>query len=149
MPPRVPSTTLRSSSNCLRSKVATSRHTTLPWPKIEAASQFSTSACLGKTSKLRRDMYQWFKRDGAQYESAHQPSYVGPEEDQPFPMNPLFRSQPVLGLQARELIYNKVVVKNESLKAVSAELGIDIRRVAAVVRLMTIEKQWIQEVRPI
>lgn len=32
--------------------------------------------------------------------------------------------------------------KGETIKAVSAELGVDIRRVAAVVRLKEVEKDW-------
>lgn len=36
--------------------------------------------------------------------------------------------------------------KGETIKAVSAELGVDIRRVAAVVRLKEVEKDWIAKV---
>lgn len=74
------------------------------------------------------------------------PNYLGPGEDQPFPLNPEFRSEPVLSESARELIWNKVRRNSESLKAVSAELGVDVRRVAAVVRLKEVEKAWISEV---
>jgi hypothetical protein len=48
----------------------------------------------------------------------------------------------VLCEEARELIWNKVMVKWESVKAVSAELGVDQRRVAAVVRMKEVEKDW-------
>ena len=37
--------------------------------------------------------------------------------------------------------------KGESLKAVSAELGVDLTRVAAVVRLKEVEKDWVSKVR--
>ena len=64
----------------------------------------------------------------------------------PFPLNHQFRSQPVLSENLREEIYRQVVVKNVDISTVSAAFSIDKRRVAAVVRLKTIEKQWIDEV---
>ena len=73
------------------------------------------------------------------------PSYVG-QEDMPFPDNPLFKSQPVLNEPMKNMIYEKVILKGNSLKAVSAEMNVDVRRVAAVVRMKEIEKQWKVEV---
>jgi len=67
-------------------------------------------------------------------------------EDQPFPLNPEFRSQPVLSESAREDIWRRVVEKRESIKAVSVALNIDQRRVAAVVRMKEVEKRWVAEV---
>lgn len=72
--------------------------------------------------------------------------YLGPMADQPFPNNPLFRSQPVLDNDTKELIWEKVTQRGEALKSVSAEMGVDVRRVAAVVRLKQVEKQWIKDV---
>lgn len=66
--------------------------------------------------------------------------------DQPFPNNPLFRSQPVLDEATRELIWEKVTQRGDSLKSVSAEMGVDVRRVAAVVRLKEVEKKWVADV---
>lgn len=93
-------------------------------------------------------MYQWLKgREGSEFaEPKGGPRYLGPLQDQPFPLNPLFRSQPVLDEQTRELIWDKVIMRGEALKAVSAEMGVDVRRVAAVVRLKEVEKQWQREV---
>jgi hypothetical protein len=65
---------------------------------------------------------------------------------QPFPANPHFVSFPVLDEEAREEVYQRVVVQRKTVKVVSAELGVDINRVAAVVRLKEIEKRWIKEV---
>ncbi|KAL1896258.1 hypothetical protein Cpir12675_002851 [Ceratocystis pirilliformis] len=70
--------------------------------------------------------------------------YLGPHPDQPFPLNPQFRSQPVLSEPAREWIWRRVVQKGEALKVVSADMSVDIRRVAAVVRLKEVEKRWLQ-----
>lgn len=64
----------------------------------------------------------------------------------PYPLNQNFSSQSVLSEDLREKIYEMVVEGDLDIKAVSGAFGVDIRRVAAVVRLKTIEKQWIQEV---
>ncbi len=37
--------------------------------------------------------------------------------------------------------------EGETIKGVSAEFGIDIRRVAAIVRLKEVEKDWIAKVK--
>jgi len=92
-------------------------------------------------------MFEWLKtleRDLTK--KPNNPHYLG-GNDQPFPQNPLFRSQPVLDEDARELIWRRVKKNGEALKVVSADLGVDVRRVAAVVRLKEVEKRWISEVR--
>ncbi|KAG5913786.1 hypothetical protein E4U61_006516, partial [Claviceps capensis] len=98
-------------------------------------------------SLARRRMYKWIEsREGRELaEGGRGPRYLGPFEDQPFPQNPLFRSQPVLDEQTKELIWEKVMNRGEALKAVSAEMGVDVRRIAAVVRLKQLEKQWVQD----
>ncbi|CAK4030345.1 Hypothetical predicted protein [Lecanosticta acicola] len=63
----------------------------------------------------------------------------------PFPLNPHFRSQPVLSEGFREIIYNQVVERGVDVSTVSAAFGVDTRRVAAVARLKTIEKKWVAE----
>lgn len=67
-------------------------------------------------------------------------------DNRPFPLNPQFISEPVLDDKAREMIWEKVMREGETIKAVSAELGVDIRRVAAVVRLKEVEKDWVAKV---
>jgi hypothetical protein len=64
----------------------------------------------------------------------------------PFPNNVHFRSQSVLSEKAREMIWESVMVKGMPLKAVSAQFHVDVRRVAAVVRMKEIEKKWEREV---
>lgn len=60
----------------------------------------------------------------------------------PFPLNPDFRSQPVLGEELRERIWESVMVDGKSVRDVSAALSVEMSRVGAVVRLMEIEKEW-------
>lgn len=64
----------------------------------------------------------------------------------PYPLNQDFRSQPVLSEPMREEIYRQLVVSRKDIESVAAGFGVDLRRVAAVARLKTIEKQWESEV---
>ena len=112
------------------------------------ARTFTSTRCCKKMTKARYDMVQWMNgRIGQTFrEPTGQPNYVGPDADQPFPLNPLFRSQPVLSNGMRELIWQKIMQRGESIKAVSAEMGVDVRRVAAVVRLKEVQRKWESQV---
>lgn len=46
----------------------------------------------------------------------------------------------------REEIYMRVKIQGRSVRQVSAELAVSLERVAAVVRLKAVEKQWIDSV---
>lgn len=65
----------------------------------------------------------------------------------PFPLNNEFRSQSVLSEELREEVWRQVVEEKQTVATVSAVFGIDLRRVAAVVRLKTVEKDWAAKVR--
>ncbi len=65
----------------------------------------------------------------------------------PFPLNRNFRSQAVLSEELREEIWQRVMREGKSVRVVSAELGVEMNRVGAVVRLKSVEKEWIQKVR--
>lgn len=93
-------------------------------------------------------MYEWFRRKGNfVFGSSHprEPKYLGPEPDQPFPANPLFRSEAVLSEAMRDLIYSMVIEQGKPIKVVSEKLNVDVRRVGAVIRLKQVEKQWIKD----
>jgi hypothetical protein len=74
-------------------------------------------------------------------------TYLQDSLESPFPLNPQFKSKPILTDKARELIWKKIIIQGETIKAVSAEFGVDINRVAAVVRLKEVEKDWLAKVR--
>lgn len=78
-------------------------------------------------------------------EPTGQPNYLG-DENHPFPANRNFVSDPVLSEEAREEIWRRVVKQGEAIKTVSANFSVDMRRVAAVVRLKEVEKAWEREV---
>lgn len=76
------------------------------------------------------------------------PNYLSGQSHKPFPSNPHFISDPVLSEESREAIWRKVVQEGEAIKSVSANFGVDMRRVAAVVRLKEVEKAWERDVSP-
>lgn len=65
----------------------------------------------------------------------------------PFPLNRQFRSQPVLGDELRDEVWYRHSELKRSVRVISAELGIEMRRVGAVIRLKAVENEWINEVR--
>ena len=65
----------------------------------------------------------------------------------PFPLIRQFRSQHVLSEELKDAIYDRIMVNGESVRNVSAALGVEMNRVAAVVRLKAVEKQWEEQVR--
>lgn len=73
-----------------------------------------------------------------------------PKEDtedlMPFPINRQFRSQPVLSEELKDAIYGGVMVEGQSVRYVSAKLGVEMNRVGAVVRLKAVEKEWEKQV---
>jgi hypothetical protein len=62
----------------------------------------------------------------------------------PFPLNRNFVSQPILSEQMRENIWKRIMQDGQSVRDVSATLGVEMRRVAAVVRLKEVEKEWLR-----
>lgn len=108
---------------------------------------FSSTPSRDEMSQLRSNMFEWLnKLDTNMAKKGDGTQYLG-GADQPFPNNPFFRSQPVLDENARETIWRRVQQKGEPMKVVSAAMGVDVRRVAAVVRLKEIEKRWVRQVR--
>ncbi|KAI8627046.1 eukaryotic mitochondrial regulator protein-domain-containing protein [Xylariaceae sp. FL1651] len=160
MPPRIPAPPAAAISSIARSSASTARcllAQPLRQGAAAAAAGFSTTAGRPKFTKARRMFREWMNREGRLYRR-HEPGsanylpspgvYKGPDAkntNQPFPANPLFKSPRVLDDKARELIWEKVMRDGETIKAVSAEFGVDIRRVAAVVRLKEVEKDWISQ----
>ncbi|MCJ1396462.1 hypothetical protein MMC18_009352 [Xylographa bjoerkii] len=67
----------------------------------------------------------------------------------PFPLNRQFRSQAVLSEELKDEIYKRVTQQGKSVRLVSAELGVEMRRVGAVVRLKSVEKEWVDKGTPL
>lgn len=60
----------------------------------------------------------------------------------PFPLNPAFHSTPVLSEELREHVYRLWAERGESVEVISARYGIAMERVAAVLRMKQMEKDW-------
>lgn len=69
------------------------------------------------------------------------------EDLMPYPMNRQFRSQAVLSEELKDAIWKRVMEDGKSVRDVSAGLGVEMKRVAAVVRLKAVEKEWEKQVR--
>lgn len=67
----------------------------------------------------------------------------------PFPLNRTFFSQPVLSEALRQEIWRRVKVEGKSVRIVSVEMGVEMRRVGAVVRLVEVEKRMRKENAPL
>lgn len=79
----------------------------------------------------------------------HEGEKLPPEGSQdltPFPLNKNFRSERVTSEALREAVWEKVMKEQQSVRTVSAELGVEMSRVGAIVRLKEIEKEWIRTV---
>lgn len=64
----------------------------------------------------------------------------------PFPLNSQFVSESVLSEELRNEIHRLVTVEQKSVREVSVDLGVDMRRIGAVVRLVELEKRMKKEV---
>ncbi|KAI0447190.1 eukaryotic mitochondrial regulator protein-domain-containing protein [Xylaria telfairii] len=158
MPPLIPSPAAVGPS-ITRTSVGAARWAAQPsqlQSQAPVVATFSTTASRPKFTKARRLFREWERRDGRMFRrpTPGKPKYLTARDEddvsnQPFPLNPHFNSPKVLGESARELIWKKVMRDGETVKAVSAELGVDIRRVAAVVRLKEVEKDWIAKDKPL
>ncbi|KAI1278837.1 eukaryotic mitochondrial regulator protein-domain-containing protein [Xylaria sp. FL0933] len=157
MPPLIPTPLAAASSSSIISKSAGAAcRAARPSPsQVPVAASFSTTASRPKFTKSRRLFREWERNEGRNYRrhTGDQPKYLGSWRDEttnkPFPINPQFRSARVLDEKARELIWEKIMREGETIKAVSAEYGVDIRRVAAIVRMKEIEKDWIAKGKPL
>lgn len=91
-----------------------------------------------------------YDRDGNHVRSSKEadgaPARETVSDLRPFPLNKYFQSEPVLSEEFREVIWAKIMKDGMSVKEVSAQLGVEMRRVGAVVRLKEVEKAWISSV---
>ncbi|TQW01237.1 Ribosomal protein S35, mitochondrial [Cordyceps javanica] len=104
---------------------------------------FSATPCREKSSAARRKMYAWIHSAKGQVLAKNSgPGTLSGQPDIPFPNNPLFRSEKVVNDPTKRLIYQRATQDGQALKAIAAEMGLDVRRVAAIVRLKEAQKQW-------
>ncbi|KAL9078291.1 MAG: hypothetical protein Q9157_002778, partial [Trypethelium eluteriae] len=102
----------------------------------EASSEEADAARLRREARRQE---QESKGDGNKVSSESM------EDLRPFPQNTQFMSQPVLSVELRDEIFRRVKDGGLDVRTVSAQLGVAIERVGAVVRLKTIEEEWIKQ----
>lgn len=162
MPPRIPTHALQAELSSLASSSSSIAHSTSPLERAlllacqsstfpSTSRSFSTTSSRSRNVTLAKQRYLlWMKIRGKDLEKHRpgRPNYLAGEGGklQPFPSNPAFVSHPVLSESAREMIYRRVYDNDEPIKSVSADLGVDHRRVAAVVRMKAVEKEWEEKV---
>lgn len=108
----------------------------------------------GRTGQRKEDDEVFSGKEGAKGSEADEKTADALAKDRsqsqrprrPFPQNLHFISQSILSEQLREEIWRRVRVDGKSIRNVSVELGVEMRRVGAVVRLMEIQNQWRAEV---
>lgn len=137
MPPRVGTRApLAAADALLLSSSSTTTTTT------QQACRFSTTPCRAKTSAARRKMFQWINNGyGETIANSTMPVNMHGTPGVVFPNNPLYRSEPVVNDPTRRLIYERATKDGQALKAIAAEMGLDVRRVAAIVRLKEAQNQ--------
>jgi hypothetical protein len=69
------------------------------------------------------------------------------EDLRPFPLNRNFVSERVLSEELREMLYVNVEERGRTIRQVSADFKVSIERVAAVVRMKQMERDWLAKVR--
>ncbi|KAJ5406217.1 hypothetical protein N7465_007501 [Penicillium sp. CMV-2018d] len=166
MPPRIQSRTVSNTLLPYLTATSSSSSSLSSLPSLSPTSsqcisrQFSATAAPRAQTKLRRQMFEWLDGEGAVFKHhiPGQTNYVtslkqrgneGAESARPFPNNQNFFSEPILSEELRNEVYNRVVEQNKSARVVSVELGIDMKRIAAVVRLVELEKRQRAQGKPL
>ncbi|RVX69303.1 hypothetical protein B0A52_06897 [Exophiala mesophila] len=117
------------------------------------AGQLIRAAQSGNVSVKQEDSEGTADTDDARaLEAAATTTSIPPErrEDlRPFPNNKAFYSESILSEDLRLEIWRRVQVEGQSIRQTSAELQVEMRRVAAVVRLVEIERRMKAEGKPL
>lgn len=64
----------------------------------------------------------------------------------PFPMNRQFRSEPVLSEELKDEIFRMWKEDGKTVRRISADMQVEMRRVGAVLRLKSVEEEWKNQV---
>lgn len=151
MPPRLPTQSLCSDTSLSWSSRAwQASQSSVPTSSPSLSRPFSATASRPRRTSGRSKIFmeRWRGKEGQNLKNhtPGTPNYLARSTNRPFPTNPAFMSQPVLAEQSRELIWERFMKQGEPVKTISAEFGVDQRRVVAVVRMKEVEKDWIAKV---
>lgn len=166
--------TISSSSVLPSSSSSSTIITSYNTSQIQCSSRRHLSSTRVAQTRLREQMFDWLNGPGAELkhhipgstnyvtqlrnrrgggdnsESSGRRDNADSEGDfglkSPFPLNPQFVSEPILSEELSNEIYKRVVEQKKSVRSVSVEMRVDMRRVGAVVRLKELEKRMKNEV---
>ena len=113
--------------------------------KVENADDEELEELPEGTEDLRPSRKRSQRNESAQVDARTIPKETA-EDLMPFPLNKTFRSQAVLSEELKDAIWKRVMEDGKSVRDVSAVFGVEMRRVAAVVRLKAVEKEWEKQV---
>ncbi|KAH8701798.1 eukaryotic mitochondrial regulator protein-domain-containing protein [Talaromyces proteolyticus] len=87
----------------------------------------------------------WKRKNDKRLGKARDESEGDDSKSRPFPLNENFVSSPILSEELRNEIHRRVVKQKKGVRAVSVELQVEMRRIAAAVRLVELEKRMTKE----
>ncbi|OJJ48308.1 hypothetical protein ASPZODRAFT_130285 [Penicilliopsis zonata CBS 506.65] len=162
MPPRIQSHRVSNSLLPFLSSSSSTSSSTLS-ASASCLSRYDFSTTSVSQTRHRETMFNWLNNEGSvfKYHVPGETNYVtrlqkgndasqssspdvGVENKKPFPGNQDFVSESILSEELRMEIYKRVVEQKKSIRVVSVELRVDMRRVGAVIRLVELEKRWKQ-----
>ncbi|KAF7717816.1 Uncharacterized protein PECH_008460 [Penicillium ucsense] len=156
-PQRVSNALLPYLTSSTSSSTSSITPTSTPLSSPILSRQFSVTPA--PQTRLRRQMFLWLTTKGAalKHHTPGETNYLtGRDKDdksggnpRPFPGNSSFLSESVLSEELRNEIYVRVVEKKKSVRAVSVEFGVDMKRIAAVVRLVELERRQRAQGKPL
>jgi hypothetical protein len=155
MPPSLPRSLTRRSSLLPADSIAHQRCLTRsPLASPAGARRYLSSEERAEAlADAQKNLRRWLSDAGSRFKRpTGYPTYLrfpgiikDPPKDRPFPDNPSYQSQPVLSENAKERIWQEVK-SGQPIKVVSAKYRVDVRRVAAVVRLREVQENMATEV---
>ncbi|PWY91390.1 hypothetical protein BO94DRAFT_533531 [Aspergillus sclerotioniger CBS 115572] len=156
MAPRIQNPVVSNSLLPYLSSSSTSSSTCSSFNSLSSTSRRSCrsfSSTVAPQTRLRQQMFYWLNNEAAvlKHHTPGSTNYLSriaikhmPEElveKRIFPYNAHYRSETILSEELRSEIHDRVVNQKKSVRAVSVELNVDMRRVAAVVRLVELENR--------
>jgi hypothetical protein len=173
MPPRIQTKLVTNTLlPCLHSSSASSA-SLVSASSSQSPSSRPFSSTAAPQTRLREQMFEWLGNEGQELKTHTPgvPNYITTLRDRrekraaeqsgdqeaaqesdagqnarPFPLNPWFVSESVLSEELRGEIFQRVAVQKQNIREVSVNLGVDMRRIGAVVRLVELERRWRQQV---
>lgn len=109
---------------------------------------YDSNGVLIRSKFARRDEGEDGDAEAPQRESNGDKKSAPPagQDLMPYPNNTNFKSEAVLSEELRNMIYAEVTERGSTVRETSEKYKVDMRRVGAVIRLKSVEKDWVDKV---